>query len=158
MHLIAIGRLRGGPEAALFERYNVRLRPRLTVTELAEERGSQAVTKRREAVALVAALPSNAFAVPLDQGGEALGSEAFAARLANWSLLSRPICFLIGGAEGLDASVIARADAVVSLGQMTWPHFLVRAMLAEQLYRAQAIAQGHPYHRAGRPGAGGPIR
>jgi len=152
MHLIAIGRLREGPEAALFERYSVRLRPRLTVAELAEERGSVGVIKRREGVALLAALPKEAFAVALDQGGEALASEAFAARLQQWLMLSRPVCFLIGGAEGLDAPVIARADAVLSFGAMTWPHLLVRGMLAEQLYRAQAIAQGHPYHRAGRPG------
>jgi 23S rRNA (pseudouridine1915-N3)-methyltransferase len=63
------------------------------------------------------------------------------------------VCFLIGGAEGLDAAVLARADAVLSLGAMTWPHFLARAMLAEQLYRARSIATRHPYHRDGRPGA-----
>jgi 23S rRNA (pseudouridine1915-N3)-methyltransferase len=151
MHLIAIGKLRGGPESELFDRYNARLRPRLTVVELPEERGTPAVIKRKEAAALLGALPKDAFVVPLDLGGQALDSEAFARRLDQWSGLSRPICLLIGGAEGLDASVIARADHVISLGMMTWPHFLVRAMLAEQLYRAQAILQGHPYHRAGRP-------
>jgi 23S rRNA (pseudouridine1915-N3)-methyltransferase len=151
MHLIAIGRLRAGPEADLFERYNTRLRPRLTVIELPEERGTAPVVKRREGAALLDALPKEAFAVALDLGGQTLASEAFADRLTLWSQLSRPLSFLIGGAEGLDAPVIARADAVLSLGSMTWPHFLVRAMLAEQLYRAQAIAQGHPYHRASRP-------
>jgi 23S rRNA (pseudouridine1915-N3)-methyltransferase len=153
MHLIAIGRLRSGPEADLFARYNTRLRPRLTVAELPEERGTPAVVKRREGAALLAALPRDAFVVPLDLGGHTLDSEAFAARLGQWTALSRPVCFLIGGAEGLDAPIIARADYLLSLGAMTWPHFLVRAMLAEQLYRAQAIAQGHPYHRAGRPEA-----
>jgi 23S rRNA (pseudouridine1915-N3)-methyltransferase len=153
MHLIAIGRLRGGPESELFDRYNARLRPRLTVVELPEERGSAVVIKRREGAAQLAALPRDAFVVPLDLGGSALDSEAFAARLGQWSDLSRPICFVIGGAEGLDRAVINRADHVLSLGVMTWPHFLVRAMLAEQLYRAQAILQGHPYHRASRPGA-----
>jgi len=68
-----------------------------------------------------------------------------------WLEQARPVCFLIGGAEGLDASVLARADAVLSLGPLTWPHMLARAMLAEQLYRAQAIRTGHPYHRTGRP-------
>ncbi|WP_158922031.1 23S rRNA (pseudouridine(1915)-N(3))-methyltransferase RlmH [Acidisphaera sp. S103] len=153
MHLIAIGRLRSGPEADLFERYNIRLRPRLTIAELAEERGTPTVVKRKEGAALLAALPRDAFVVPLDLGGYALDSESFAGRLGQWATLSRPVCFLIGGAEGLDAPVIARADYLLSLGTMTWPHFLVRAMLAEQLYRAQAIAQGHPYHRAGRPEA-----
>jgi 23S rRNA (pseudouridine1915-N3)-methyltransferase len=151
MHVIAIGRLRDGPEAALFERYNTRLRPRLTVAELPEERGTAQTVKRKEGSALLAALPRDAFVVPLDLGGHTLDSQAFAGRLAQWTSLSRSVCFLIGGAEGLDAPVIARADYVLSLGAMTWPHFLVRAMLAEQLYRAQAIAQGHPYHRAGRP-------
>jgi 23S rRNA (pseudouridine1915-N3)-methyltransferase len=151
MHLIAIGRLRGGPEAELFDRYNGRLRPRLAVAELPEERGSPLVTKRKEGAALRATLPRDAFVVPLDQEGHVLGSEAFAERLAQWSGLSRQISFLIGGAEGLDASVIDRADYVLSVGAMTWPHFLVRVMLAEQLYRAQTILQGHPYHRAGRP-------
>ena len=153
MHVIAIGRLRDGPEAALFERYNTRLRPRLTVAELPEERGAAQTVKRKEGSALLAALPRDAFAVPLDLGGHALDSQAFAKRLGQWASLSRSVCFLIGGAEGLDAQVISRADYVLSLGAMTWPHFLVRAMLAEQLYRAQAIAQGHPYHRAGRPEA-----
>jgi 23S rRNA (pseudouridine1915-N3)-methyltransferase len=58
---------------------------------------------------------------------------------------------MIGGAEGLGHAVLARADALLSLGPMTWPHLLARAMLTEQLYRAQSITRGHPYHRAGRP-------
>jgi 23S rRNA (pseudouridine1915-N3)-methyltransferase len=151
MHLIAIGRLRGGPEAELFDRYNTRLRPRLTVAELSEQRGTPAVIKRRESAALLGALPREAFVVPLDAGGQAIDTETFARRLGVWLASSRPVCFLIGGAEGLDASVISRADYTLSLGAMTWPHFLARAMLVEQLYRARAIAQGHPYHRAGRP-------
>lgn len=151
MHLIAIGRLRAGPEAELFERYNTRLRPRLRVIELAEERGAAAVIKRREAEAVLAVVNKDAFVVPLDLGGQLLCSDRFAARLQEWTNLSRTISFVIGGAEGLDAAVIRKADYVLSLGVMTWPHFLVRAMLAEQLYRAQAINQHHPYHRTGRP-------
>jgi len=151
MNLIAIGRLSNGPEAELFDRYNTRLRPRLTVTEIPEGRGTPAVVKRREAAALLDALPKGAFVISLDLGGQALGSETFSQRLGQWAELSRPVCFVIGGAEGLEASVISRSDYLLSLGTMTWPHFLVRAMLAEQVYRAQAISQGHPYHRAGRP-------
>jgi 23S rRNA (pseudouridine1915-N3)-methyltransferase len=151
MHLIAIGRLRDGPEADLFDRYNTRLRPRLTLVELPEERGTPEVLKRKEADRLLTALPRNAFVVPLDLGGETPDSAAFAARLRQWAGLSRTVSFVIGGAEGLDVSVIRHADFVLSLGPMTWPHFLVRAMLAEQLYRAQAILHGHPYHRAARP-------
>ena len=73
------------------------------------------------------------------------------AALTGWMERSRTLAFVIGGAEGLDASVMARADHVLSLGTLTWPHMLVRVMLAEQLFRARAIATGHPYHRAGRP-------
>jgi 23S rRNA (pseudouridine1915-N3)-methyltransferase len=151
LRLIAIGRLGNGPEAALLARYAARLRPKLAITEIAEARGSAVEIKRREAAALLAALPAQAIVVALDLGGKTPSSEAFAALLAGWLDLARPVCFLIGGAEGLDASVLARADYTLSFGSLTWPHQLVRVLLAEQLYRARAIAAGHPYHRAGRP-------
>jgi 23S rRNA (pseudouridine1915-N3)-methyltransferase len=151
MRLIAVGRQREGPEAALFQRYQARLRPSLVLTEIAEARGAASEIKRREAAALCAALPDAAFVVALDSGGEAPDSARLAVLLERWLGSGRPLCFLIGGAEGLDATVIARADHVLSLGPLTWPHMLVRAMLAEQLYRARSIAAGHPYHRAGRP-------
>jgi 23S rRNA (pseudouridine1915-N3)-methyltransferase len=153
MHLTAVGRLRTGPEAELFDRYAKRLRPKLMVVELPEARGPAPVIRRKEGASLLGAVPKGAFLVPLDLGGHAPDSEAFAAQLGQWSRLGRPVCFLIGGAEGLDPSIIAKADYILSLGTMTWPHFLVRVMLAEQLYRAQAIAEGHPYHRADRPEA-----
>ncbi len=143
--------MRDGPEAELFARYAVRLRPALSVTELAEAKGSPAEVKRREGETILAALPDQALVVALDLGGEAVDSEALAARLDRWLAGQRPLCFVIGGAEGLSAAVVARADHAVSLGRMTWPHMLARVMLVEQLYRARAIAQGHPYHRAGRP-------
>lgn len=151
MRLIAVGRQREGPEAALLARYQARLRPALAVTEIAEARGTPAEIKRREAAALLAALPDQAFAVALDSGGEASDTAQFAMLLERWLGLGRPLCFLVGGAEGLDASVIARAGYVLSLGPLTWPHLLVRVLLAEQLYRARSIALGHPYHRTGRP-------
>ncbi len=146
-----MGRLARGPEAELFERYSARLRPKLTVTEVAECRGSPAEVKRREAALLLSALPPQALVVALDLGAPAPTSEAFARTLTTWTETGRTPCFLIGGAEGLDATVIARADHTLSLGPLTWPHMLVRVMLAEQLFRAQSIASGHPYHRAGRP-------
>lgn len=151
LRLIAIGRLGAGPEAALFNRYAARLRPKLAVTEIADARGSPAEIKRREAASLLAAIPPNAIAVALDLGARPETSEAFAARLTAWLDSARPLCFLIGGAEGLDATVLARADHTLSFGSLTWPHLLVRTLLAEQLYRARCIATGHPYHRAGRP-------
>jgi 23S rRNA (pseudouridine1915-N3)-methyltransferase len=150
--LLAIGRLKPGPEAALFAHYNARLRPPLAVTELPEARGSAAEVRRREAAALLAALPEGALAVALDLGGAAPTSEALAALAERWEAAARPLCFLIGGAEGLDPAVLARAEHRLSLGPLTWPHFLVRGLLAEQWYRVQAIRAGHPYHRAWRPG------
>ncbi len=151
MRLIAVGRIGRGPEAELFARYADRIRPRLTVTEIAEGRGSAAEIKRREADAILAALPAGAFVVALDIDGAAEGSESLARRLERWMEAGRPVCFVIGGAEGLEAQVIARADATLSLGKLTWPHLLARVMLAEQMFRARAISAGHPYHRAGRP-------
>lgn len=151
LRVIAIGRQRQGPEAELFARYAARLRPALALTELPEGRGAPAEIKRREADALLGALPANAYAVALDLGGQMPDSAGLARMLARWREMGRPVCFLIGGAEGLDAGVLARADAALSLGPMTWPHFLARAMLAEQLFRAHGILTGHPYHREGRP-------
>lgn len=152
MRIVAIGKSREGPETALFARYAARIRPNLSLTELPDGKGAPAEIKRREGEALLAALPPRAFAVVLDLGGETLDSTGFAARLEYWLALGRPLHFLIGGAEGLDTPVVARADAAVSLGAMTWPHLMARAMLAEQIYRARAITSGHPYHRSGRPG------
>jgi 23S rRNA (pseudouridine1915-N3)-methyltransferase len=86
--------------------------------------------------------------VVLDERGKAEASAAFAARLGAWRDDGvRNVAFLIGGADGHDARVRKRADAILSFGAMTWPHLLVRAMLAEQLYRAHSILAGHPYHR-----------
>jgi 23S rRNA (pseudouridine1915-N3)-methyltransferase len=89
--------------------------------------------------------------IALDAGGAAPDSVEFSGMLMKWTQTGRKLAFVIGGAEGLEAAVIARADATLSLGRLTWPHLLVRPMLAEQIYRAQMIAAGHPYHRAGRP-------
>jgi 23S rRNA (pseudouridine1915-N3)-methyltransferase len=147
LRLLAVGRLRQGPEAELFARYNARLRPRFTVTEVAEGRGAHAELRRREGEALLAGLPDPAFVVALDATGTLPGSEEFAGLLERWLAAGRPVCFLIGGAEGLDAPVLARADFTLSLGRLTWPHLLARVLLAEQVYRAQSIAAGHPYHR-----------
>lgn len=151
VRILAIGRLRPGPEADLFATHAARLRPPPLVTELPEGRGSPAEIRRREAASLLGALPEGALAVALDLGGQAWSTEAFAAALTRWQEAGRAPCFLIGGAEGLDPAILARADLRLSLGPMTWPHLLVRGLLAEQLFRAQAIRSGHPYHRAWRP-------
>ncbi len=152
MRLLAIGKAPPRtPEMELFARYAQRLRPPLTLVELAEGQGRAAESKRREGEALLAALRPDEFLVALDMEGEAPDSPGLARLLAAWREQGREPAFAIGGAEGLDAAVLARAGARLSLGRLTWPHMLARALLAEQLYRAQAILAGHPYHRAGRP-------
>ncbi len=151
MRLLAVGRQRQSPEAELFERYAKRIKPALLLQEFNEATGSPMEIKRREAAALLAGVAPKEFVVALDGGGDAPDSMKLAAMLAKWGADGARLCFIIGGAEGLDGSVIARANAVLSLGALTWPHLLVRPMLAEQIYRAQMINIGHPYHRAGRP-------
>ena len=95
-------------------------------------------------------MPQGALAVALDEHGRQLDSLAFARRLGEWQDQGRSeIAFLIGGPDGLAPSLLEQADAVIALGSMTWPHRLVRVLLAEQLYRASAILAGHPYHRSG---------
>jgi len=136
-----------GPEAALFARYRERLQPPIRLLEIADARGTPAEKRKREAAALLAALPRGPFVVALDAAGSMHDSETFAALLSRWMGAGRPLAFVIGGADGLDARLLDRADHLLSLGRMTWPHMLARVLLAEQLYRARSIAAGHPYHR-----------
>ena len=143
----AVGRGRGDPAQRLFEDYRKRLPWPLELREVRAGGGGDA-GRERETAALLKGLPADAYVVALDGAGKALTSEEFAARLASVRDDGRAVvAFLIGGADGLGASTLARADMVLSLGPMTWPHLLVRAMLAEQLWRAASILSGHPYHR-----------
>ena len=148
LSVIAVGRMRDDPSAAVFERYRKRLRAPLALTEVEVPAGP--ARARREGERLLAAVPAGAAVAVLDEGGEMLSSEGFARRLAGWRDGGRRDCaFLIGGADGHGENVMSKADFRLSLGAMTWPHLLVRAMLAEQLYRAETILADHPYHRAG---------
>ena len=121
----------------------------MTIIELEEKRPlPPALLQAREAELILGAVPAGARLVALDGRGDALSSRDFARWLARWRDRGESaLAFAIGGAEGLGEGVLARADRVVSLGPMTWPHRLARAMLLEQIYRAQQIAAGHPYHR-----------
>jgi 23S rRNA (pseudouridine1915-N3)-methyltransferase len=115
-----------------------------------EERKPLPTDRRRaaEAVLLLRAIPSDAAIVALDETGKSLSSRVLASRIGHWRDDGRAsIAFVIGGADGLDDSVRSRAELVLSLGALTWPHLLVRGMLAEQIYRSQQILAGHPYHR-----------
>lgn len=148
--LAAIGRAKAGPELDLFTQYVRRLTPPLTLKEVEEKRPLPVPERMaREAELLLGAIPAGAIVVALDERGKNMGSEAFAARMGQWrDQGAGDVAFLIGGADGHHQSVRDRADLLLSLGALTWPHMLVRAMLAEQLWRAQAILSGHPYHRA----------
>ena len=149
LRLIAVGRLKSGPHLDLQRHYAERIRWPLDIREVEERRKlPPAALKEREGALLLAELPADAVAVALDARGKPLASEAFAAQLATWRDAAADVAFLIGGAEGLADAARRRADRVLSLGPMVWPHFLVRGMLLEQIYRAQQILAGHPYHRA----------
>ena len=148
-YLLAVGRLRRGPLYDVQALYAGRLAPPPTIIELEEKRRlPPAALKLREAELILGARPPGARLVALDQTGAAWTSRDLADRLAAWrDAGTGALAFAIGGAEGLGPQVTDSADAVMSLGPMTWPHFLVRGMLLEQLYRAQQILAGHPYHR-----------
>lgn len=155
LRVLAVGRAKTGPEAALIAEYQKRLHWPLAIEELEEKRPlSGAELKVREGALLQAAIDRAAksggrpILVALDERGKSLGSRDFAARLKGWEEQGAPeILFLLGGADGLAAEIRDQASFVLSLGQMTWPHLLARAMLVEQIYRAQQILAGHPYHR-----------
>lgn len=108
----------------------------------------------REAERLLAAAPAGGVLVSLDPAGDCLTSEAFAARLQAWREAEGTVTFAIGGAEGHGPAVTRAAHACLAFGPMTWPHALVRVLLAEQLWRAYAIVTGHPYHRLDRDPVG----
>ena len=129
--------------------YAGRLVPPVTIIELEEKRPLPAAAlKLREAELILAARPAGARLVALDQQGMPWTSRDFAERLRSWrDGGAAALAFAIGGAGGLGPAVVDGADAVMSLGQMTWPHLFARSMLLEQLYRAQQIHAGHPYHR-----------
>jgi 23S rRNA (pseudouridine1915-N3)-methyltransferase len=150
--IAAVGRFggrRGGPERTLFDHYAERIIPPPALREVEEKRPLPAPQRRRrEGELLLAQVPKGAVMVALDEGGRTLSSADFARRLAAWrDQAGRDLAFLIGGADGLDEAVTEGADLVLSLGPMTWPHLMVRGLLAEQIYRAQCINSGHPYHR-----------
>jgi 23S rRNA (pseudouridine1915-N3)-methyltransferase len=147
--VVAVGRTADAPIDALWERYAGRLKPRPVLRIVEDKRRAAAgELKQREARLLLDTLPADGRVVVLDGRGKPLDSAGLARQLGRWrDQGAAGITFVIGGADGLDDAVLARADLVLSLGPMTWPHLLVRVMLAEQLYRAQTILSGHPYHR-----------
>lgn len=147
--IAAVGKLKAGPIKALYDDYAGRLPWPVTLKEIANRTDkSAAERKRREGEALLAVIPDDAALVALDGRGRALASEAIAERLRAFrDSGTASLAFAIGGADGLDDAVRRRAALALAFGPQTWPHFLVRVMLAEQLYRAATLLAGYPYHR-----------
>ena len=156
--VIAVGRLKSGPERDLVERYRERFADMsrklgfrgLEIHEISESRAREpAARMAEEAAAISSLIPENAVTVALDEHGKTIDSLAFANQLGRWRDESiANVVFVIGGADGLSPELRRRTKAVFAFGTVTWPHQLVRIMLMEQIYRAATILAGHPYHRA----------
>lgn len=154
----AVGRLKQGSETELSERYRKRVAQTgrqlglrdIEIIEIRESRAADAGKRiLEESIALANVIPPDAAVVLLDSLGENLDSIGFATQLAKWRANGRSaVVFLIGGADGLAASLREKAELRLAFGAATWPHQLVRVMLLEQLYRSMTILAGHPYHRA----------
>jgi 23S rRNA (pseudouridine1915-N3)-methyltransferase len=156
--VIAVGRLKDGPERELAERYlkrfddagrRIGLRG-LELHEIPESKARDAASRiAAEAAAITALIPDKTTVVALDERGKPLDSVAFSAEIGRRRDAAAPaLAFLIGGADGLSPELRRTAALILSFGAATWPHQLVRVMLLEQLYRAATILSGHPYHRA----------
>ena len=155
--LVCVGRLKAGPERLLFDRYFKRLMEGarsaglagVDMREIAESRARRPDERRtQEGAAILAAVPKGGALVLLDERGAPATSEEWAHDIGRARDEQRiAYAVAIGGPDGLDPSLGARAHRVISFGAMTWPHQLVRVMAGEQLYRATTILAGHPYHR-----------
>jgi len=138
LHIVARGKIGRSPEAELVERYLKRIQWPSRLTELPDRGGN------------LPNLPANSVRILLDERGQALTSVELAKKLEAWrDGGKREARFVIGPADGHDAEQRGQADLLLSFGPATWPHLLVRAMLAEQLFRATSILANHPYHREG---------
>lgn len=156
--VIAIGRLKQGPERELAERYRDRFDDigrklgfrSLEIHEVPESRAREAAARMAdEAAAISALIPDKSSIIALDERGETIDSASFARHLGRWRDESVPTAvFLIGGADGLSPELRRKVKLSVAFGKATWPHQMVRVMLLEQIYRAATILSGHPYHRA----------
>ena len=156
--ILAVGRLKSGPESELCARYLERARKTgrglgfrgFAVHELPESRNARMAERiGHEDEALLSACARGGRTLCLHAGGDLIDSEGFAAGLSGDAAAAIPhTTFVIGGPDGLGDRVKASADRLISFGRVTWPHQIVRILLAEQLYRTMTILSGHPYHRA----------
>ena len=147
--IAAVGKMREGAAKSVFDEYAWRLRWPLEVKEIdVGKRASPKEIQQLESERLLSCLPASALVVAMDERGKDLSSLEFSRKLSGWRDDGiADVAFLIGGADGHDEKLRHKANFLLRFGAMTWPHMLARAMLAEQLYRAQQIINGHPYHR-----------
>jgi len=146
IRIIAVGRQKSSPMKDLCDEYLKRMNWAVNLKEIEAPKGS---TSAQEALLILKELVKPGLVVALDERGETLTSPEFAKRMGSWQNQApgNEITFLIGGADGFDNEVRKKAKFLMSFGKQTWPHMLVRVMLLEQIYRAQQITAGHPYHR-----------
>jgi 23S rRNA (pseudouridine1915-N3)-methyltransferase len=146
--IAAIGRDRAGPTRDLFEDYCQRTPWPIRLVEITPRSSGPSERRlREEADRLLQAVPPSAVLIALDEAGRQMDSAGLARRIARWQEKHGTLAFVIGGPDGLAKNVLDQAETTIAFGRMTWPHRLVRVMLAEQIYRASTILSGHPYHR-----------
>lgn len=145
--ILAIGKAKPGPERELYAEYIRRLLWKVELKELELKKDLPAQKRKEEEGALLLAAAGKARIIALDEHGKTLSSREFATEMKRAQDEAEDVAFVIGGADGLAKEVLARAKLSLSFGRMSWPHMLVRPMLAEQLYRAHTLLTGHPYHR-----------
>lgn len=146
--IICIARLKKGPYFDLIETYKKRIQWNVTVHEFESKHKDPKKNQLEEQEKILKSLNDHAVIVALDERGDGLKSLDFAKTLVNFQNNGNDhIQFILGGADGLTDVVRDKADILLSFGQQTWPHLLARVMLLEQIYRAQQILAGHPYHR-----------
>lgn len=147
--ICAIGKVKGSSLEKQSDDYLKRITWPVQIKEFElKKKLSPDMMKSGEADLLLESVPKSAIKIVLDENGKNITSEEFAKKITQWQELGHSnFAFLIGGAHGHGKKVLDSADLVLSLGKMTWPHMLVRVMLAEQIYRAYTIITGHPYHK-----------
>lgn len=142
VELICVGKLKKGPLFDAWSEYAARLQWKLSLTELEGRSQAEELEKIKDKLDPQAAL------IVLDERGKSLPSQTFAAKIDEFQTRGHSrLQFVIGGADGLDDEIREKASLLVGFGNQTWPHMLARVMLLEQIYRAQQILAGHPYHR-----------
>lgn len=152
IEIIAAGAMKDKHQLALINTYLNRMKWAVTITEIAVKHSKKATTaeiKKAEEEQFLKTISPNSYLIALDENGKDLTSIEFSKKLEE--IKDNPafskICIIIGGAYGFSKEILQKADLTLRFGRLTWPHMLVRIMIAEQLYRAEQIFLGHPYHK-----------